>query len=195
VRFYQDQQMNLTKLKCFLETESIFLYIYIGKVFLIMAKKTKTKNANMKVNLDELVDEGKKLTEEVVAEETAKAAAVKKKLAEESAKEIGISESWEQVAEELNNLQSTDTSNKEVEKLYEPMARTNDNAAEEVEQVEQTAEKEEEPAKEEEVTDNIDDVIAECTGTTDEPKEEPHKAERKKSWYEARAMRNDYFSW
>lgn len=186
--------MNLTKLKCFLEKESIFLYIYIGKVFLKMAKKTKIKNANIKVNLDELVDEGKKLTEEVVAEETAKAAEVKKKLAEESAKEIGISESCEKVAEELNNLQSTDTPNKEVEKLYEPMASTNDNAADEVAQVEQTAE-EEELAKEEEVTDNIDDVIAECTGTTDEPKEEPHKAERKKSWYEARAMRSDYFSW
>lgn len=173
--------MNLTKLKCFLEKESIFLYIYIGKVFLKMAKKTKIKNANIKVNLDELVDEGKKLTEEVVAEETAKAAEVKKKLAEESAEEL------------LNKLKTTYVPNKEVEKLYEPIARTNDNAAEEVAQVEQIAE--EETTKEEEVADNIDDVIAECTGTTDEPKEEPNKAERKKSWYEARAMRNDYFSW
>jgi nitrogenase subunit NifH len=164
-----------------------------------MAKKTKTKNADTKVNvnLDELVNEGKNLTEEVVAEETAKAAEVKKKLVEETAKETDVSESWKKCAEELNNLKTTDTPNKELEKLYEPMAMANDNTTEDVAQVEQI---EEETAKEGEVTDNIDDVIAECTGKADEKVEE--KNEEKKTtkddepWYVARAMRgNDYFNW
>lgn len=134
-----------------------------------MAKKTKTKNADIKTmaNIDELVNEGKILNETEIKE-------VCKQIAKEKENKIIVEEQTELV----------DTTEPTVDK------ETTEEKVKEAETVDAV----------EEITDNIDDVIAECTGKTEEEVEE--KTEGKKTvkddepWYVARAMRgNDYFNW
>lgn len=148
-----------------------------------MAKKTKAKDSNVKVNLDELVNEGKSLNE------------------------TEVNETWKQIVDEIKEPVSNgveldgDVSTLSKSDVKEQELNDTETAAENSDvmrtmeipnvvetQVEETTEINEE---------NIDDVIAECTGGVEEKKTKKKKTIKdNESWYVARALRgNDYFNW
>ena len=143
-----------------------------------MGKKSKAKDSNVKVNLDELVNEGKNLND------------------------TEVNETWKQITDEIKESAKTVTLDSDISKLYEANAKL----AETDKTVEETNEfvrPMEIPNKIEESTEpivedgeNIDDVIAECTGGKEEKIEKKKPIKNDEPWYVARALRgNDYFNW
>lgn len=165
------------RLKCFLETESIFFYIYIKENDIKMAKKTKLKNNTTNVNIDAFVNEGKNINE------------------------ADVNETWAKIAEEIKETIPNDaTIDSDVSTtLYESEAKV-----EETESVQPVEASDNEPSEKIEVQDssvsieeNIDDIIAECTGESEKVETEQKKETKdNEPWYIARALRgNDYFNW
>lgn len=135
-----------------------------------MAKKTKAKDSNVKVNLDELVNEGKSLNE------------------------TEVNETWKQITDEIkevafkSDVKEQETNDVEIAEENSDFIQTMEFPNVVETQVEETTEGNEE---------NIDDVIAECTGEVEEENTENKKAVKdNEPWYVARAFRgNDYFNW
>lgn len=135
-----------------------------------MAKKTKAKDSNAKVNLDELVNEGKNLNE------------------------TEVNETWKQITDEIkevafkSDVKEQETNDVEIAEENSDFIQTMEFPNVVEPQVEETTEGNEE---------NIDDVIAECTGEVEEESTENKKVVKdNEPWYVARALRgNDYFNW
>lgn len=105
--------------------------------------------------------------------------------------EAEIKETCKQIAEEKENRTLEE---EQIDFVEGTEPTVNQETTEEVVKEEETVD----PV--EEVSDNIDDVIAECTGMTEEKVEEKTEGEKTvkddEPWYVARAMRgNDYFNW
>ena len=176
--------MSLMRLKCFLETESIFFYIYIKENDIKMAKKTKVKNTTTNVNIDELVNEGKNINE------------------------TDVNETWTKIAEEIKETTPNDISiDSDVSTLYESEAKVEETESvqeDNTDFAEAVQVSDNEPSEETEIQDssvsieeNIDDIIAECTGEREKVEvEQKEKIKDNEPWYVARALRgNDYFNW
>lgn len=135
-----------------------------------MTKKTKAKDSNVKVNLEELVNEGKNLNE------------------------TEVNETWKQITDEIkevafkSDVKEQETNDVEIAEENSDFIQTMEFPNVVETQVEETTEGNEE---------NIDDVIAECTGEVEEENTENKKAVKdNEPWYVARAFRgNDYFNW
>lgn len=155
-----------------------------------MGRKPANKTVKPIVDVDSLVNEGKNIDMDKVNEVIAEA---EKKQEEES-----------KAAEEKVEETTEDT-------IFEQVTEINEESIEEKEEtVEDSSASTVDEVNEE---DNIDDVIAECTGESEEFNEEAivfdeceeevcedaslHlKKKKEQPWYVARAMRgNDYFSW
>ena len=155
-----------------------------------MGRKPANKTVKPIVDVDSLVNEGKNIDMDKVNEVIAEAEKKQEdetKAAEEKVEETTEDTIFEQVTE--INEESIEEKEKTVE----------DSSASTVDEVNEE--------------DNIDDVIAECTGESEEFNEEAiafdereeevcedaslHlKKKKEQPWYVARAMRgNDYFSW
>lgn len=146
-----------------------------------MSKKNLNKVAkpNVEIDMDALINESKNIDMEKVDEVLTEA-----KIAEEKEKELKAQE--EEKAKEIETINETLNFVDVTEVSSEPVEKNDVDAID----------------SEASTDDNIDDVIAECTGETDGVGQMPTDAEDKKEekkeipWYVARAMRgNDYFSW
>jgi nitrate/nitrite-specific signal transduction histidine kinase len=176
--------MSLMRLKCFLETESIFFYIYIKENDIKMAKKTKVKNNTTNVNIDALVNEGKNINE------------------------TDVNETWAKIAEEVKESTSNGAIiDSDVSTLYESDAKVEETESvqeDNTDFVQSVQNSDNEPSEKTEIQDttvsieeNIDDIIAECTGESEKVEVEQKKEIKdNEPWYVARALRgNDYFNW
>lgn len=148
-----------------------------------MSKKNLNKVAklNVEVDMDALINESKNIDMEKVDEVLTEAKIVEEKEKELKAQEEEKAKEIETINETLNFVDVTEVNSELVEK--------ND-----VEAIDSEVSTDE----------NIDDVIAECTGetdgveqiTTDAESKDTEKEKKEIPWYVARAMRgNDYFSW
>lgn len=145
-----------------------------------MSKKNLNKvvKPNVEVDMDALVNESKNIDMEKVDEVLTEAKIAEEKEKELKAQEEEKAKEIETINETLNFVDVTELNGEPVEKND---ADTTDSEAS--------------------TEENIDDVIAECTGETEDVEEastdEKPNAEKKEiPWYVARAMRgNDYFSW
>lgn len=145
-----------------------------------MGRKPVNKTVKQIVDVDSLVNEGKNIDMDKVNEVIAES----EKKQEEEAK--AAEEKVEETTEDTKFVQVTEINEEPIEEkelaIEDSSAPTVDEANEE---------------------DNIDDVIAECTGESEETEGEVcedtslHlKRKKEQPWYVARAMRgNDYFSW
>ena len=142
-----------------------------------MGRKPANKTVKPIVDVDSLVNEGKNIDMDKVNEVIAEA---EKKQEEES-----------KAAEEKVEETTEDT-------IFEQVTEINEESIEEKEEtVEDSSASTVDEVNEEE---SIDDVIAECTGESEEEVCEDAslhlKKKKEQPWYVARAMRgNDYFSW
>lgn len=185
MRCCQDPRMSLMRLKCFLETESIFFYIYIKENDIKMAKKTKVKNNTTNVNIDAFVNEGKNINEADVNETWAKIAEeIKETIPNDATIDSDVSTTLyesEAKVEETENLQGDNTD------ITEAVQVSDNEPSEKIEVQDSSVSIEE----------NIDDIIAECTGESEKAETEQKKETKdNEPWYVARALRgNDYFNW
>lgn len=154
-----------------------------------MGRKTVNKTVKPIVDVDSLVNEGRNIDMDKVNEVIAES----EKKQEEEAK--AVEEKVEEITEETNFIQVAETNEESIE---EKELVVEDTASSTVKEMEE---------------DNIDDVIAECTGESEEFNEDiidfdggeeevcedttlHLKKKKEQPWYVARAMRgNDYFSW
>lgn len=149
-----------------------------------MAKKTKLKNNTPNVNIDELVDEGKNINE------------------------ADVNETWAKIAEDIKETTPRDVSiNSDISTLCE--SETKDEGIESVQEdnvdfVQTVQVSDNEPSEKTEtqvssvsIEENIDDIIAECRGESENVETEQKKETKdNEPWYVARALRgNDYFNW
>ena len=132
------------------------------------------------VDVDSLVNEGKNIDMDKVNEVIAEA---EKKQEEESK---AVEEKVEETTEDTIFEQVTEINEESIEEKEETVEDSSASTVDEVNEEE-----------------NIDDVIAECIGESEETEGEEcedtslHlKRKKEQPWYVARAMRgNDYFSW
>lgn len=154
-----------------------------------MGRKPVNKTVKPIVDVDSLVNEGKNIDMDKVNEVIAESE--KKQEEETKADEKKV----EEISEDTNFIQVAETNEEPIEEKEAIVEDTVTPTAEETEE------------------ENIDDVIAECTGESEEIKEETidideseedeicedtslHMKKKEQPWYVARAMRgNDYFSW
>lgn len=145
-----------------------------------MARKTKEVKNIETTELDELVNEGKNVDMVKVSE------VLEEKRIERKIKENEETKVTEQIVvaqeEEVGETKEEETEEaKSIEQIEENT--TNINHLDLNEEIET------------EVEGDIDDVITECTGSIEEPKETIIK-NNKEPWYVARAKRiSDYYSW
>lgn len=149
-----------------------------------MAKKTKVKNTTTNVNIDELVNEGKNINE------------------------TDVNETWTKIAEEIKETTPNGVSiDSDVSTLYESEAKVEETESvqeDNTDFAEAAQVSDNDPSEETEIRDssvsieeNIDDIIAECTGEREKAEvEQKEKIKDNEPWYVARALRgNDYFNW
>lgn len=148
-----------------------------------MAKKTKVKNTT-NVNIDELVNEGKNINE------------------------TDVNETWTKIAEEIKESTPNGVSiDSDASTLYESEAKVEETESvqeDNTDFAEAAQVSDNEPSEKTEIQDssvsieeNIDDIIAECTGESEKGEvEQKEKIKDNEPWYVARALRgNDYFNW
>lgn len=154
-----------------------------------MGRKPVNKTVKPIVDVDSLVNEGKNIDMDKVNEVIAESEKKQEEEAKADEKKV------EEISEDTNFIQVAETNEEPIEKKEVIVEDTVTPTAEETEE------------------ENIDDVIAECTGESEEIKEETidideseedeicedtslHMKKKEQPWYVARAMRgNDYFSW
>lgn len=129
----------------------------------------KTKKETVKIDLDSLVEQNKNIDRNEIEKTIAKA---KEGKAKENQK-VQIAQTVEEIVE------TTEKEELPIEKLNDEEGSAEQELIEEVEE-------------------NIDDVIAECTGEVGKVEEEVHDEVKKEAepWYVARAKRvADYYNW
>lgn len=154
-----------------------------------MGRKPVNKTVKPIVDVDSLVNEGKNIDMDKVNEVIAESEKKQEEEAKADEKKV------EEISEDTNFIQVAETNEEPIEKKEVIVEDTVTPTAEETEE------------------ENIDDVIAECTGESEEIKEETidideseedeicedtslHMKKKEQPWYVARAMRgSDYFSW
>lgn len=154
-----------------------------------MGRKPVNKTVKPIVDVDSLVNEGKNIDMDKVNEVIAESEKKQEEEAKADEKKV------EEISEDTNFIQVAETNEEPIEEKEVIVENTVTSTAEETEE------------------ENIDDVIAECTGESEEIKEETidideseedeicedtslHMKKKEQPWYVARAMRgNDYFSW
>lgn len=152
-----------------------------------MSKKSKVKNTNIQVNLDDLVNEGKSLDVDKVNE-------TYKMIVNNGKKDSDGN--FENVQEDSKFSETITTENFDENTIIEgetidTQDPTCDVKSEHINKSDDAIE------DTNDINENIDDVIAECTGKPEVTTEKQHKTANKDvPWYVARAMRgNDYFNW
>lgn len=152
-----------------------------------MGKKSKVKNTNIQVNLDELVNEGKSLDVDKVNETYKMVVNNGKKESDGNFENVQEDYKFSEAIATENFGENTIIESKTID-TQEP---TCDVKSEDINKTDDVIE------NVNNINENIDDVIAECTGKTEVTIEKQHKTVNKDvPWYVARAMRgNDYFNW
>lgn len=154
-----------------------------------MGRKSVNKTVKPIVDVDSLVNEGRNIDMDKVNEVIAESEKKQEEEAKADEKKV------EEISEDTNFIQVTETNEEPIEEKELIVEDTVIPTAEETEE------------------ENIDDVIAECTGESEVINEEANdsdesngeicedtslhmKKKKEQPWYVARAMRgNDYFSW
>lgn len=154
-----------------------------------MGRKPVNKTVKPIVDVDSLVNEGRNIDMDKVNEVIAESEKKQEEEAKADEKKV------EEISEDTNFIQVTETNEEPIE---EKELIVEDTVI---------------PTAEETKEENIDDVIAECTGESEVINEEANdsdesngeicedtslhmKKKKEQPWYVARAMRgNDYFSW